>query len=89
MDRAGYFEALRGFAGRLREPTVTADPERDAYVARIVAMGAKLNSSEGREEDDGADAFRRVLMPNVRDIMWRVAGATLERRRQLEQRHVS
>jgi hypothetical protein len=83
MDRAGYLEALRAFAGPLREPTVAPDPERDAYVARIVAMGSKLRASEGNEENDGVEAFRHVLMPNVRDIMWRVAGATLERRRQL------
>ena len=46
-------------------------------------MGAKLNAASEQELDDGAEAFRRILRPNVRDIMWRVAGATLERRRQL------
>jgi PD-(D/E)XK nuclease superfamily len=83
MDRAAYLAALRGFADRLGEPKAEPDPERAAYVARLVALAAKLQESSEQQLDDGSDAFRRILRPNVRDIMWRVAGATLERRRRL------
>ena len=79
----GGTRTLRGFAGRLLEPAVAPDPERDAVPRshRFDAPGSGPARSTRRAT--GADAFRRVLMPNVRDIMWRVAGATLEHRRQL------
>jgi hypothetical protein len=83
MDRGGYIQALVRLAETLG-PADSADyADRSTYLTRLVAFAAKLKVSEQQAADAGLEAFRRVLKANARDILWRVAGATLERRRLL------
>ena len=83
MDRGEYIEALTRLAGALGPQRPPGDAERTAYISKLVGLAAKLKTADDAEDDSALTAFRTVLKPNARDIMWRVAGATLERRRSL------
>ena len=83
MDRGEYLRALAGFGRKLGPSKSASDADRTQYVARIVGFAEKLQIEEQSAAEAGVEAFRRVLRPNAQDILWRVAGATLDRRRLL------
>jgi hypothetical protein len=83
VERGDYLGALVRFGTRLEPAKTASDEGRAQYLGRVVGFGAKLKTEERDAAEAGVEAFRRVLGPRAQDILWRVAGATLDRRRQL------
>lgn len=82
MNRHEYVQHLADF-GRALTSRPTADAlARQAYIDRLVTFGRSLLHGEEGADQDLAE-FRRHIMNNPREILWRVAGATALRRRAL------
>ena len=87
MNSQDYLNALVALAATL---DAQAQPEysphgRQAYLEQLVAITKEMGAQHGPPPAaaPNTELFERVIMTSPKDILWRIAGATVERRRAL------
>lgn len=87
MDRKQYIEQLVTLGTALTHQPTADGQQRRAYIDRIVAFGCSLSAQGATPAatlpSAGLADFRRLIMSDPHDLLWRIAGATSQRRRSL------
>jgi hypothetical protein len=84
MTRSEYLERLLALGAGLRARPTQDAQARQQYISRLVEWGRSLTTqAEPVPATEQLANFCRLVMPNRQEILWRVTGATAQRRRAL------
>ncbi|WP_437644358.1 PD-(D/E)XK nuclease family protein [Sorangium sp. So ce362] len=87
MNRQDYLDSLVTLAATLDVQAQSEDllRRRQTYLGQLVALAKDLAAQHGPVPASPANTeiFERVIMASPKDILWRVAGASVERRKAL------
>lgn len=85
MTRQEYLDQVVALAQAMQTDPLPSAQQRQLYLDQIVTFATDIAAQRrlGGLTTPNIELFSRAIMSNSRDILWRLAGATIERRRSL------